>query len=1410
MDNNTFRPDFLFEVSWEICNKVGGIYTVLATKSEKLYEIFGDTQIYIGPDVWMETTHTPNFKEDACLYKSWVDLAHEEGLMFRIGRWDVPGNPVVILVNFTQYFSERNHIFAEYWEKYKLDSISGQWDYIEPVMFGYAAARVIESFYKYNISASDNIEAHFHEWMSGMGVIYLKDKLPQVSTIFTTHATMVGRCIAGNGMSLYKDMSSINADEISNRFNIKAKYSVEKLSILLSDVFTAVSELTSKECEAFYGRRADITLPNGFMRNHVKSFDDCCKLRISARKVILNVAKAMFDKTFDDNTTILMTSGRYEYRNKGIDMYIESLGDLNKSSLDKDIIALICVPANVVSPVKALQDKLSGMATDGNIDKYLTHYIYNPESDTVINSCKQNGLTNDSTSKVKVIFVPVYLNGDDGIFNMDYYDLLPGVDLSVFASYYEPYGYTPLESIAFGVPTVTSSLSGFGKYVEGIANIPEDGVMVLNRDDDNYRDAMLNLVSYILQYISFGADKKDIIRGKAYKLSDNFLWDKLIGNYFDAYALAHSVSAERVDQYKDKKQDIRIKSKNIIVSSSPLWRKVFVKQSFSSILQPLHELGMNLWWSWNFEAESLFESINPNLWEENEHNPIAMLESLSDGDLKKIEEDSAFREKLEMVYACFKEYMSRKDSKKPSIAYFSMEYGIHNSLKIFSGGLGMLAGDYLKEMSDSNIDVVGIGLLYRYGFFKQSLSPAGDQIVTDIPQRFTHLPIVPVRDENGEWIQVQIALPARNMTAKVWRADVGRVMLYLLDTDVDGNWDVDRTVTYHLYGGDMENRLKQELLLGIGGIRLLRLMNLYPTIYHLNEGHAAFAGLERLRELVEKKKFMFDEAMEIVRASTLFTTHTPVPAGHDAFSEDLIRTYLPNYPDLLNCSWDRMVNLGKFHPNANEKFSMSVLAINTAQEVNGVSKIHGDVTRDMFLDLYKGYYKDELFMDYVTNGVHYPTWVSKYWLSLHEKYFGAEFINDQMNPEYWKKIYNVPDTEIWSIRQNLRKILIDTLKKRLDVEMTERQENPKTILKTINTLGCDKLTIGFARRFATYKRAHLLFQNLDRLNAIVNSQTMPVQFIFSGKAHPADKAGQDLIKSIIEISRRPEFVGKIVFVENYDMEIAKKLVQGVDIWLNTPTRPLEASGTSGEKATMNGVLNLSVLDGWWAEGYKEGAGWALPQQRTYSNQVYQDVLDSETIYNLLENEICPLFYNRDNNGIPLEWVKYIKNTFAQIAPHFTMKRMLTDYQNKFYCKLAKRTEDFKVNDYDLAVKYASWKRKIYNAWDDIEVISLHIPDPSVMTYKVSDEYEMSIELKINELSVDDIAVDVIVGRRENDFHSKVMKILPMFPSTKQGSRVVFSLKTMLHSPGVVDIAIRVHPKNSLMPYPMDVNAMKWI
>jgi glycogen phosphorylase/synthase len=1411
--DNMVKPDFIFEVSWEVCNKVGGIYTVVSTKALTLQSQLGDNYILIGPDLLKDNPVNNEFIEDKQLFRQWQKKAESEGLRFRIGRWNIAGNPVAILVDFTSCFAEKDVVFSHMWELYHLDSLYGQWDYIEPALFGYASAKIIESYYKYYIGSHEKIIAQFHEWMTGTGVLYLKDKAPQIGTLFTTHATVLGRCIAGNGLPLYSKMDTFNPDVIAKEFNVISKQSLEKLSAQHADCFTTVSDLTGNECHYFLGKDVDIVTPNGFEDSFVpdeKSFDI---IRNKARNDIRKVAASHFGFELTNDCIFLINSGRYEFKNKGIDVFIDALGKLNESKeLNREILAVISVPAHHVGPDQNLLKALNQKETkEPNPNIFSTHDLFDDENDPVIKAFRKNGLTNTKESKVKVLFVPAYLDGHDGIFNLHYYDFLIGFDASIFPSYYEPWGYTPLESLAFHIPTITTSLAGFGLWIKPFLSDIKGCLKVIERTDDNYDEVVSQITESLLSCQIKKAEDIQYARLRSLEVSRSALWKNMIDFYFKAYDIALRKSANRLELYKSKMPHFQEPTTKSEQNVYPEWKKVLVKPLIPKALERLVCLSKNLWWTWNTDASELFESINKERWYELKFNPIALLESLTVKEISELEKSKSFIQKLNDVVDKFDRYIDEMVYKPEElVAYFCMEYGLHDTLKIFSGGLGMLAGDYLKEASDSNKNMIGVGLLYRYGYFKQTLSINGEQIAQYIPQKFTHLPLLPVMSSCNKWLKVSIPLPGRMLWAKVWKVEVGRIPLYLLDTDIDENQESDRSVTFHLYGGDWENRLKQELLLGFGGIRLLEALNLKPYIYHNNEGHSAFHSVERLANLVQRDRLSYAQAKEVVRSSTLFTTHTPVPAGHDAFSEDLLRVYLSHIPDQLNISWEQFMNLGRFHENdVNEKFSVSVLATKLSQEVNGVSKIHGRVSREMFNDLYPGYFAEENHIGYVTNGVHLPTWASKSWLEFYKKELGEDFLSKQSSEETWAPIYKVENEIIWNLRKKQKKQLLEFVSRRLNDEMTRRTENSKLIFQTLEELNTDALIIGFARRFATYKRAHLLFSNPERLASLVNNPQKPVKFVFAGKAHPNDKAGQDLIKSIYEISRKPEFIGKIIFIENYDIELAKYLTKGVDLWLNTPTRPLEASGTSGEKAVMNGVLNFSVLDGWWAEGYTPGAGWALKEENTYDKTSFQNELDAETIYSLLEDEIIPTYYDCGIDSIPDKWIMHIKNTLVKIAPHFTMKRQIDDYYNQYYSKLFKRSNLLQQNNYENARLIAAWKLKVMRAWEDIQLISYDIPDFTHDTLLLGDVFNASLLINTNELSWADIAVEVVFGKKENDEVKQPLFTEPLEFEKHEGKFARYSCKIPIIRAGVYNFAFRIYPVHTLLAHRQDFNLVKW-
>ena len=846
-------------------------------------------------------------------------------------------------------------------------------------------------------------------------------------------------------------------------------------------------------------------------------------------------------------------------------------------------------------------------------------------------------------------------------------------------------------------------------------------------------------------------------------------------------------------------------------TNQPNWTDLNVHANLPKNLNKLQEIATNLWWVWNSDAKNIFRCIDLDAWHQAQSNPIVLLNTISYERMLELSKDEKFMAQLDKTYAEFRAYMDEpKDPKKPSVAYFSMEYGLTHVLKIYSGGLGVLAGDYLKEASDCNVDMTAIGFLYRYGYFTQTLSPEGQQIAKYEAQNFSNLPITQVKNADGTPMIIDVPYPDRYVHAYLWKVAVGRINLYLLDTDNEMNSEFDRQITHQLYGGDWENRIKQEIMLGMGGVLALNKLGIKKDVYHCNEGHAAFMGLQRMLDLVEKEGLNFQQALEVVRASGLYTCHTPVPAGHDYFEEGLFYKYMSSFPARLGIEWHDLIGMGRQNPENNtEKFSMSVFALNTCQEANGVSWLHGEVSKKMFAPVWPGYFEEELHVDYVTNGVHMPTWAASEWKTIYKETFPKEWFNDQSNLAMWAPYNELPEEKIWATRMSLKCKLIDYLKEQFRDNWMKSQGDPARIVRALNEMNPNNLIIGFGRRFATYKRAHLLFTDLERLDKLVNNPDRPVQFLFTGKAHPADGGGQGLIKRIIEISRMPQFLGKIIFLENYDMRLAKRLISGVDIWLNTPTRPLEASGTSGEKAQMNGVLNFSVLDGWWKEGYVEGAGWALTDKRTYENQAHQDQLDAATIYQMLENEIIPMYYAKNSKGYSPEWIQTIKNSVTKITPRFTTKRMMDDYFEKFYNKLAKRHALLGADNYKVAKEIVAWKQNIVAHWDEIEVVNSTF-DAGDAPVNVGGKCKVAVELDTKGLNDNGLGIELVAIRTSTHNNDKLYEVQQLELVKTEGSHLFFETDYRLDYAGGMKFGLRLYPKNALLPHRMDFCYVRWI
>ncbi|PID90995.1 MAG: alpha-glucan phosphorylase [Bacteroidetes bacterium] len=1413
------RPDFIFEVSWEVCNKVGGIHTVVGTKVQSLLSGYDGGYVAIGPDLYPGEAN-PEFEEVDTHLSLWAERMREEGLPVRAGRWRIEGAPVVVLVDFTYLVAQKDYILRWFWDEYGLDSLQGHWDYVEPVLFGYAAGEVIESLVENRLPMQTRVVAQFHEWMTGSGVLFLKDALPEVATVFTTHATVLGRSIAGNGLPLYEQLEEFNADQSARDFQVVSKQSMERISAEQADAVTTVSAITARECRQFLGKEVDAITTNGFDASLVGTAADLRGVRTASRRRLLEVAHSLVGAELPKDVFMVGTGGRYEFTNKGLDVLVDALASLNASlrgrdgSAGTDVLACLMIPAGNNGVRPEVRD--GGVVPEGE-DHIMTHYLSDLWNDPLMRRLGDRGLRNAPEDRVKVMFVPCYLDGADGAFDMPYYDLLAGMDMTVFCSNYEPWGYTPLESLAFSVPTVTSDYAGFGSWLceqgtvgqheeDGVVDL-EHGAYVVERAGASFDTIVERVARVMLQQFDQREAQADF-RRVAKRLAGTAAWKDFVGNYWKVYGLALERAEVRMENLDSSRQAVQESILDIRKGVEyPAWRRLVVELQLPEGLQTLDELAHNLWWSWHPGAQRLFASISPELWEESERNPLKLLSEIDYERLEELRDNESFMSLLAEVKAAFDEYMGQPLAMpKPRIGYFSMEYGLHSSLKLYSGGLGILAGDYLKEASDRNIAMVGVGLLYRYGYFVQRVSMTGQQEAVYNQQKFMETAAQPVRDAQGNWVTVQVGLPGRQVCVRVWKVMVGRIPLYLLDTDFEGNDKQDKSITHYLYGGDRENRFKQEMVLGVGGVRALQALGCEVDMMHLNEGHAAFAALEAMRHLMQEEGRGFAEAMELVRARCLFTTHTPVPAGHDTFEEEMVRVFMSHYPARYGISWERFIGFGRVHPgDGGEKFSMSNLAANFSNGMNGVSRLHGDVSKAMFEGLWPGYYAQENHVGYVTNGVHYPTWIAQEWRTA----LGSQEDRDAL--PRWERVNEMPDAEVWALREGLRGQLVEAVKEKLQSPEMLHMRTPREVVEVCERLRPDVLTIGFARRFATYKRAHILLRDLDRLASLLNREDRPVQLLFAGKAHPHDGGGQDLIKRIYEISLRPEFRGKLLFLPNYDMPLAKSLVRGVDVWMNTPTRMQEASGTSGMKAVMNGGLHFSVLDGWWVEGYREGAGWALPEEREYANQDAQDELDAERIYSMIENDLVPLFYDRDAAGVPTGWVRSIRRSMTEVAPDFSSTRMQADYFSRYYTPMYERLVRLLDGQERGLKELTSWKLKMLRYWGQIHVVRADDMGVGSQAMSTGTEYRGRVVLDLPNISPEEVGVELVIRELKRfsgdvvvrrSFDYKLVNV--------EGTHATYEVCFAPSAPGAYDLAIRLFPRHELLSSRTEFPLVRWI
>lgn len=770
-------------------------------------------------------------------------------------------------------------------------------------------------------------------------------------------------------------------------------------------------------------------------------------------------------------------------------------------------------------------------------------------------------------------------------------------------------------------------------------------------------------------------------------------------------------------------------------------------------LEALHKLAMNFWWTWHHETQALFAETDPQLWEQVEHNPIQLIRRLSPDRAARLATDTVYQSKLKYCAESLDEYLKAEtwfDKTHPDarattqVAYFCAEFGLNECLPIYSGGLGLLAGDHLKAASDLGLPLVGVGLLYSRGYFRQFLSDDGWQLEHYPQNDFYSLPLQLVRDSRDEPLTISIDLPDRIISVQVWKATVGRIELYLLDSNLISNMPEDQTITDTLYGGDENMRIRQELVLGIGGMKALHALGVKPQVCHMNEGHAAFLALERLRQFMEEHKCDLRTARQVTVAGNVFTTHTPVPAGFDVFKPEMIERYLKSSISQIGLAMDDFLDMGRIDPeNDAAPFNMALLAMENANTINGVSRLHAHVSRSMFQERWPNYPVEEVPIDAVTNGVHTMSWMSDRMADLIDRHLGPAWRNDACHPDVWRAVADIPEEELWEVREDLRGALIRYVRKRAMRSYAKRNAGRQAMIEAGSLLDPRILTIGFARRFATYKRASLLFSDKERLKRILFHPERPVQFVFAGKSHPRDDGGKTLIQEIVRFAKSEGVSTRLVYVEDYDIEVARHLVQGVDVWLNNPRRPLEASGTSGMKVVPNGGLNCSILDGWWAEGYKPGVGWAIGDTTEDSDHARQDWMDSQALYQLLEQDIAPLFYARDERGIPTGWIQYMRNSMRDLAPRFSTSRMVREYAQRFYVPSAAKFIALQQDDLSPARAAHEWRKRVRAAWPAVSIVSVEHGNAGVS--KVGQSFSLRALVQLGDLKPEDVRVQAILG-----------------------------------------------------------------
>lgn len=1405
----------LFEVSWEVCNKVGGIYAVVSSKILEALAAFGENYFLLGPDLG----NNPDFEEtdEPC----WQELRQEtdrRNLSCRFGRWNIPGRPKVILVGYRDRYDQSQLLFS-LWNRYGVDSISGGWDYVEPVMFSTACGEVIEAACKaLHIPADGPALAHFHEWMCGGGLLYLKTNAPYVGTVFTTHATMLGRSMAGSGFDIYKQMHQINPKHEAGAYNITAKCSMETASAREADCFTTVSRITADEAGVFLGRTPDVLTLNGLDLRVIPDYSRDRSLAAASRQRLLEAAGRLLRRRLPEDTRVFLVSGRYEYHNKGIDVFLDALGMVNTAlSQSQSNVLALCAVMGGHSGVNA--DAVSGdpAKLPGQGGFWISsHHVYNQPNDPILNACQRLGLDNRPENHVQVIFDPALLDGKDGFLNMRYEEVLAACDLGVFPSWYEPWGYTPQESAAHAVPTVTTDLSGFGMWVRS-SQRDKNGVTIICRRQTSYDETAASLRDVLLQYASLPEEQMQEHRHMVRHVAEGCSWEQFFPYYVQAYGLALDKARQRSSQPAGGSTTLtRVLAATM--STTPNLHSFTALTSLPPAIGRLRELAHNLWWSWHPECHYLFSALNEEEWERSNHNPIATLEKATRARLIIVAHEQSYLRLYNQTMAAFDAYMAEAPQSfgpltpQQPLAYFSTEYGLSECLPIYSGGLGVLSGDHLKSASDLNIPLVAVGLLYKNGYFRQIIDKNGDQTPVYPENDFATLPIEQVKDQDGKPREIYLQMPGRRLHVQIWLVRVGRINLYLLDTNLPSNTAEDRKITARLYEADRDIRLRQEILLGRGGVSMLRALDIRPAAYHMNEGHSAFLIFERIRLLMQENGLSFEEAGEVVRGSTLFTTHTPVDAGNERFSLESMEAYFKPYIQTVGISWQTLVNMGRFEGSERNVFEMTVLALKYSMKANGVSALHGVVSRHMWQEGWQGVPVAEIPIFSVTNGIHVPSYAGPAMRPLLQKHLGEGWQELTPDDQKWTRIADIPDADLWTARQTQKKHLLEAIRsslpeffKKFAIPYEKQQE-------MTSRLTPETLVIGFARRFAPYKRATLLFADVDRLARILEKSGQPVIFVFAGKAHPADGQSIGLIRELFQHMLSPRFFGKIFFIEDYSLAVSRLMVQGCDVWLNNPRRPYEACGTSGQKVAVNGGLNLSVADGWWCEGYNGTNGWTIgplvakgslgPEQSDYD--------DAASLYFLLEDKVIPLYFERDADNRPHNWLLRVRKAMQTLIAQYSSHRMLRDYLSDYYIPAATSHQEIRSNHYALARHLSQWKQDVNVRFGSVQMDTIRSEGIKEDSLLDGQSLHVAVTVHPGSMKLDELLVQLVAGPGDGSTFTETPDVVEMQPESEgvDGTMTFVCTYTPSRS-GIHVYGVRVMPCTEGLSSPLETRLVLW-